>query len=200
MIGRLVLITLILTCTACAVSRPSITYLQLQGRAPATAADDDPVIVLDAVLLPDYLLRDEFVSRLSEARLRYDPDYRWAEPLDLGIQRVLAAELEHQLATRRVLRFPAMAQRTPDWRLDIEVFTFERQNREVVLHAEGLWSEGTTPGETAAAVHFRESSDLGENAQPEQVALALSALLQDFAEALARGLDDYNKTDTPSET
>jgi uncharacterized lipoprotein YmbA len=190
MIRRLLASGLVLICAACSVSRPSITHLQLRSLEPRGVLGDSPVVVINAIELPDYLLRDELMRRVDGVRLSYDASLRWAEPLDLGIQRVLARELETGLGTRHVIRFPAMARRTPDWRLDVEVFAFEAEAGRVILRAEGLWATGAEPDQTIVAVDFEETTIIEPDASAEVIAETLSALLHSFAVTLVENLDD----------
>ena len=190
---RLIIASVVLTCAACSVSRTTITHLQLRSQEHSENLQNDPVVVLNAVALPDYLLRDELLRRRGDYRLTYDPAYRWAEPLDLGIQRVLDEELEARLRTRQVIRFPAMARRTPDWILSVEVFSFEALDRTVVLEAEGLWSEGSAPETASVAIDFKDTQALDDDASADAIARALSLLLQRFALALAEELAAHER-------
>lgn len=190
MIPRAVGIILISLCTACAVSRPEITHLQLRSLATTPGTGDTPVIILDAVNLPDYLLRDELMRRRGDYRVYYDPAFRWAEPLDLGIQRVLARTLESELDTRHIVRFPAMPRGTAGWLLDVQILSFEAIDDRVVLQAEGVWSTGAAPERTLAAVDFEDSRPLAGTAAAETLAAALSELLDAFSRELALALRD----------
>jgi len=173
---------------ACTVSRPEITHLQLRGGSGERAASDNPAILVDAVVLPDYLLRDELLRRMGPYRLRYDPNLRWAEPLDLGIQRVLGRELGNALNTRRVTRFPTVPPGIPDWRLAVDITAFEAVRNRVILRGDGTWSSGSEPQQGKAFVTFEDTVTLEENASPDAVAAALSTLLHRFAEELADAL------------
>ncbi|MFK7830840.1 MAG: membrane integrity-associated transporter subunit PqiC [Congregibacter sp.] len=172
----------------CTVSSPPIRHLQLAtGTGLAPAARDYPVIALDAVAVPDYLLRDELVLRDGPYSLRYDSNRRWAEPVDLGIQRVMAARLGALLGTRQVVSFPRAPRLPVDWELTLDVHEFETYNDKAILRAEGRWEQVGDKESLSIVVSFDESLPLP--LQEEQAAAsALSSLLWRFAEELAQPL------------
>jgi uncharacterized lipoprotein YmbA len=73
--------------------------------APSQAPSSDPVGVLP-VRVPGYLDRPQLVTWLAPGELRIDEFLRWAEPLDAGISRTLAENLDALLPGRRLLRWP----------------------------------------------------------------------------------------------
>jgi hypothetical protein len=58
------------------------------------------------VSLPDYLERPQLITWVASGELRLDEYLRWAEPLDAGLHRTLAANLESLLPETRVVRAP----------------------------------------------------------------------------------------------
>ena len=189
MIRRVIALALVLLATsACTVISPvpPITYLQLRSDDPIAPAADTPVVVVGAIEMPDYLLRDELLRRRSDYTLRYEPYQRWAEPLDLGIQRVIADNLRRELDSRRVLRYPEASAAEGVWLLAITVGEFEAVDERVVMRASGRWVSGAAAdARTAAIVNFDESRRL-EDTTAGEIAGALSALLREFSSALAR--------------
>ena len=171
--------------SACAVTTPPISHLQLDAGPTATPSRDSPIVLIYRVALPDYLLRNELIVRKDDTMLRYDPYLRWAEPLDLGIQRVLARQLGGLLDTRQVIRFPDVARGTEDYRLHVDVHRFETLGQRAVLQATGRWEAGDGPG-TVASVDFDDSLALSDGGA--EVARALSALLARFSGELAAAL------------
>lgn len=179
---------------ACAVSAPPIQHFQLSHGAPPAATTDSPVIMLEAVRLPDFLLREELLLRDDEYSLRYDPTQRWAEPLDLGIQRVIARRLESRLNTRQVSLFPQVPHgAAADWRLTVTVDHLERDGNNALIAAEGRWAR-TSDDEIVAVVTFSETSALS-GIDGDEIAAALSELLWRFADALAEALPRDAGTD-----
>lgn len=184
---RVIGLALILLATsACTVISPvpPITYLQLRSSGPVAPSGDTPVVVVGEIDMPDYLLRDELLRRRSDYTLRYEPYQRWAEPLDLGIQRVVADDLRRELDSRRVLRYPQASAAEDVWLLAITVNEFEAMDERVVMRASGRWVAAADT-RTAAIVNFDDSRRL-EDATAGEIAGALSALLRKFSSALAR--------------
>ncbi|GEM_PF-5369943 len=174
-------------CIGCAVNSVPIRYLQLSDGNPEPAQTDTPLIVMDAVVLPDFLLRDELLLRDSDYLLRYDANRRWSEPLDLGVQRVIASRLEQELNTRQVTRFPEVPRGAPDWRLRIEIQNFEAVGNEVMLRAEGRWGHTSDATTVTAVVQFDERVTL-TTVSDTNIAHRMSELLWKFSTALAQSL------------
>jgi uncharacterized lipoprotein YmbA len=179
----------------CAVTSPTIQYLQLSaGDLPAPEGSGVRVI-MNSVSMPDYLLRGELLLRDSPYSFRYRNDQRWAEPLDMGIQRVLARRLKTDLNTRELIVFPQPRWEDSHWELQIDVRSFELQEGRAVLAAAGSWTWRAGSNNRASAgsavadreyVDFEASRALDESGA--DAAIALSALLWEFADALAEPL------------
>jgi uncharacterized lipoprotein YmbA len=191
MIRRVVLSLGCLILVACAATTPQIQHLQLSAGEARAAKGEQPIIVLDAVDLPDFLLRDELLVRESDYTLHYDHNRRWAEPLDLGIQRVLGRRLGASLGTRRIVLYPdAPSAGIADWRLRVSVLRFEAEGDEVLLRANGRWEamRGTAAGmNNIETIEFERRLRLGGNSGAD-IAQTMSQLLWEFAEGLAEPL------------
>lgn len=182
------LIIVVCSLAACAVSSPPIRHIQLAAGSLTAATGDAPVVYLDAVSIPDYLLRDALLRRIDAYTVNYDQNNRWAEPLDLGIQRVVAAQLESRLDTRQVVAFPDIGSVPADWHLRVIVKRFEASERVATLDAEAHWvaTDSSNSGDQIQekrVVNFVQSLDLADDSAGA-VAAALSALLSDFSNAL----------------
>ena len=71
-----------------------------QGETGTAAIGVGPVFV------PGYLDRIQIVTRTGADQVDLSPFYRWAEPLDDGIARVLAEEIGARVPTDRIVMFP----------------------------------------------------------------------------------------------
>jgi uncharacterized lipoprotein YmbA len=174
----------LLAASGCAVTPPPVQHLQLVSSGAGEGTGDRPRVYLDRVELPDYLLRDELIHRDDDYSLTYLYSIRWAEPLDIGIQRVLAEELAAQMNTRRLRRYPMPAGDDMDLSLRVTVERFERVGDHAELRATGYWQDGSDAASTPARVTFEDriaipSQDSGEAAR------ALSELLGRFARVLS---------------
>lgn len=180
----------------CVLSSPQIQHLQLSaGDAPA-GDRDTPVIILDAVKIPYFLQRNGLLRRVGDYTVRYDRIQRWAEPLDLGIQRVLARRLESELGTRQVIRFPDVPRhRDSEWRLSVSVQHFETRGDQAQFVAEARLertpvAENITEDTTRETVIEFEQSATLDGDSGEEIAIAMSKLLWDFAAVIASSLTD----------
>jgi uncharacterized lipoprotein YmbA len=189
-------LALLLAMPGCAVNTPATAYLQLAATTAGSPTGDSPRLFIDRVEMPDFLLRDELIRRDDDFSLHYNPYLRWAEPLDLGIQRVLAEELAVHLDTRQVRRYPAPAGATTQWRLRVRIDRFEREGETVRLQGQGLWSRGDAPDAVVSQVDFDERGRL-ESEATGATAAALSELLDDFARELADKLIPLSDDPTP---
>lgn len=183
----LIVVLAILTLLGCAPTSLNIQHLQLSAGNAPLATGESPVIVLDGIDIPDYLLRDELLYRESEFTVRYDAARRWAEPLDLGIQRVLGRRLESILDTQRVILFPDATARPADWQLRVTIEEFEAVNGTVRIAAEGRWEQENGDRIIRESVVYEDSLPLASNSG-DDIAKAMSELLWTFAEELAAGI------------
>ncbi len=89
---------------------PEARFFVLRSLAEPPAAPQSaqaPALVgLLPVALPGYLERPQLITWVSSGELRIDEYLRWAEPLDAGLQRTLAANLQALLPDTRVIRSP----------------------------------------------------------------------------------------------
>jgi uncharacterized lipoprotein YmbA len=188
MIRPVTLLTSCLLLVACAASLPQLQHLQLSAGETRSPTGEHPIIVLDSVELPDFLLRDELLVRDSAYTLHYNHNRRWAEPLDLGVQRVLGRRLSDLLATRRVILYPNPAPGgVADWRLRVTVQHFEVQGDAVLLRGSGRWEHFLNSADGVEIVEFERRRPLtGDSAAA--IAETMSQVLWEFAEELAAPL------------
>ena len=179
------LLTAILIASACSVTAPPIRHLQLSSGAVTSGSRDAPVVLIETVELPDYLLRDELATRIDDVTLRFDPYQRWAEPMDLAAHRVLAEHLGALLDTRHIVRFPDAPRSDAEWILRVRLLRFEREESRAVLSGEAIWARGAAPGDTVHSVTMEEQQALPGDASGTDAARALGDLLERFARAIA---------------
>lgn len=184
MIRALLLVTSALFLIGCAATSPQIQHLHLSAGNAALPEGDTPIIVLDRIEIPDYLLRDELLRRESSVSLHYDATRRWAEPLDIGIQRVLGRRLKTSLNTQRVILFPDAPSELPDWQLAVSIARFEATGAKAQLMAEGRWTQANNDSSNGESVVFDQSLSL-TSGDGGDIASTMSRLLWLFAEQLA---------------
>jgi uncharacterized lipoprotein YmbA len=169
---------------------------------PVAEAPPDPpakstvsVVGVLPVFLPDHLERPQIVAWSGPGEVRIDEFLRWAEPLDSGVLRVVAEDLETLLPSHRVIKAPWPASTPLRCRVRVELVHFgpqpggevelsgrfallpERSERALVSRAVDLRRD-TTPGSSDAGRAVEAmSSLLAELAG--QIAVAIAALPPD---------------------
>lgn len=115
-------------------SRPSIpTGVNLSG----------PTIALAQVIIPQYLDRQQIVTREDNVDFSIDENNRWGEELSAGISRVLCSSLTKHLsqigATSSALRVGI----SPDYTINLEIRAFEGM-LDGTVRLRALWSLDTS--------------------------------------------------------
>ena len=110
----------------CSTPPPSRFYT-LAATATSTSAPQPStlVIAVGPVTVPSVVDRPEFVVSTGPNEVRLDDFNRWASPLQDGLSRAIAENLVAILGTPRVVRFPQTLATEPDYRVAVEVRTFE---------------------------------------------------------------------------
>ena len=144
------------------------------------------------VTLPGYLERPQLITWVSSGELRVDEYLRWAEPLDAGLSRTLAANLQALLPESRVMRAPWPSRAALGARVRVELQRFGPQvSGEVVL--EGRFAVLPADGERPLAVRSVALSrgPLAAGSSGIDAALgveAMSELVADLARDIAAAI------------
>ena len=183
----LVAALLVTAMSGCVNSSKPITFIQLSaaGVAPGTASQ--PRVLVDSVQVPDFLLRNELPRRVDDNQLRYDSGARWAEPLDLGVQRVIVHRLAAELDSAAVLSFPSGGARDLDWRVDIDLRHLEAGASDARLLADVQIFAGGD-GDPIGWQHSSVRPLTSE--APADIAATLSALLAELATDIATRIEE----------
>ena len=170
----------------CSTPPPSRFYT-LAATATSTSAPQPStlVIAVGPVTVPSVVDRPEFVVSTGPNEVRLDDFNRWASPLQDNLSRAIAENLVAILGTPRVVRFPQTLATEPDYRVAIEVRTFESTpGKSTVLDA--VWTvrrakDGrTSTGRTSARETVSES---GYEALAAAHSRAVARMSQDIANA-----------------
>jgi hypothetical protein len=172
----------------CGTSPPSRFYtLAATATATATSTPSTLVIAVGPVTVPSIVDRPEFVVSTGPNEVRLDDFNRWAAPVQDGLSRAIAENLVAILGTPRVVRFPQTLSAEPDYRVAVEVRTFDSTpGTSAVLDA--VWTvrrmkDGKTQtGRTSARETVTES---GYDALAAAHSRAAARLSQDIARATA---------------
>ena len=138
------------------------------GSAPGTPLS----IGLGPVVLPPYLDRPEFASRLGPEQIGYSAVDRWAAPLGEVFRRALAEDLRSRVPAREVVPWPWSRSGAPDLAVSVDVLRFEAEaGGAAVLDARFTLRAGAG-GATLGSGQTR----FREEVQPGSTAAAVAAL------------------------
>jgi uncharacterized lipoprotein YmbA len=127
MIGRIALFSMLSALAACAGfgTSPAERFYTLNATAsPATAASN-LVVAVGPVSMPAEVDRPQIVLSTGPNQLYIDEINRWAAPLHDTLARVVAENLSAMLGTSRVTLSSRALDVIPDYRVAIEVRSFE---------------------------------------------------------------------------
>jgi uncharacterized lipoprotein YmbA len=148
------------------------------GRAPSSG-----LVGLLPVRVPGYLDRPQVVTWVSEDEIRIDEFLRWAEPLDVGVSRILAENLSALLPQHPVVRAPWSSRVTLMCRVRVDLQRFGRQtDGEVQLV--GRWAILPAGGDQPLTVHplrLARMPSAGTGLTVEAEVVAMSELLAELA-------------------
>lgn len=191
--GLVALLACALLLAGCARTQQASYYqlspLETSGNGPITGGAGEMVLGIGPVLLPEYLDRPQFVTRLTANRLQLADSQRWAEPLSENIARVLGENLSALLGVERILLYPWPVSKAVDYQLLVEVLHFENES-DGAARLVARWSvKGKGGGMVLPA---RRSSYLVPAASRDQEGLvtALNQALGSFCREIARELTE----------
>jgi len=143
-----------------------------------------PTIGIGPIKLPEYLDRDEVVTRVGPNRLELSDQDRWAEPLDNNFKQVIAQDLTRLLGTHSITFYPWPGTTRVDYQVRIDVYRFETDpsaSAQLVAHWQVLDGSGK--------LLYANDSSLSEQAQPcEPGAAALSRTVDGLARQIASAI------------
>lgn len=194
MIMRACALALTVLLTACITGSPQATYVLLSANGAPPGRSPAPRVLLGSVKMPDYLLRNSLVTRVDEYQMQYSSTARWAEPVDIGVQRVLAQLLSAGLDSYGVASFPSARQGDIDWRIEITLRRFETTIEAGLLLADvQIYPASDAPAQSLRIEARRPLADTSS----ETVAATLSALLEELAERLVAEIEALEHDDVP---
>jgi len=175
----------------CGTSPPSRFYTLSATAAPA-ASPSTLFVAVGPVTVPAVVDRPEFVVNAGPNELRIDDFNRWASPLQDNLSRAVAENLVAILGTPRVILFPQPLATDPEYRVAIEIRTFESvPGRWAVIDA--VWTirrakDGKTQtGRTSARETATDGSYEALAAAHSRAVARMSQDIADATLALQRG-------------
>jgi uncharacterized lipoprotein YmbA len=116
-----------LGCSLTGKSDPVQFYVltsQAEQTDRAAVSTLDLSIGIGPIDFPDYLVRPQLVTRVSDTELRLDEFSRWAEPIEDGFARSIGDNLAVLLGAT-ITEYPWYATRAPAFAVSIDVARFE---------------------------------------------------------------------------
>ena len=115
---------LALVVTGCAAT-PSSQFFTLSAVPGPAAPSSDLSVAVGPIAIPASVDRPQIVVTVSPTQVRLDEFNRWVSPLQNNIGRVVAENLVAMLGTPRVTLSPQLLAADVNYRVGIEVQTFE---------------------------------------------------------------------------
>lgn len=169
----------------------------LEAPASNPARDKHLSIGVALVKTPPYLMHNPLAIRQGSNEISYSEQALWAEPLDQGLQRTLAANLATLLPTRQVYLSAGEASQ-----VQVRVFV-EIIQLDVTAQGKGTllaWWRLTRPGATnpiqSAQSQFTRHS---ASSTPEAFVQTLSELTADLSRTIAGAIQQEIKSAKPSQ-
>jgi uncharacterized lipoprotein YmbA len=188
------LVPLLTGCRLFAPVRSTTQYYVLTSAPSARERTTNSLAIgLSRVGLPAYLFNSSVALRRGPNQIEYLPAANWAERLDAGIQRVLAANLSTRLGTDRVLlsAWEKSAVQV-EVQVTIEQFDVDASGAAVLI---ARWRMVGPGGEPLVRAGTSRLVRPGAAANPDatQVAALMSHLVDDFSGELAAALAAWNR-------
>jgi hypothetical protein len=179
----------VLAIAACASTPPSRFYT-LSAMAPSGASPAKLSVVVGPVSIPALVDLPQIVVRTGPNQVSIDEFNRWASPLANNISRVVAENLVLLLGTPRVSQFQQSLNADADFRVAIEVQSFESAPGEAATLNAAWLVRRTRDGkaETGRTSVREPTSEKGYDALAAAHSRALGRMSQDIADAV-RNLD-----------
>ncbi len=188
--GRLFGIAILAALLSACASPPSRLYT-LTGSLPPGGPSRDIAVSVGPVSIPSEVDRPQFVVNEGPYRVRLDETRRWAAPLQDAIAGVLVANLSALLGTTRVTRFPATAATDADYRVGIEVQSFESvPDSAATLVA--VWRIRRTDGDKTVTGRTSVREPVS-GADYDALAAAHSRALETLSREIAEALKDLDR-------
>ncbi|MFC1799797.1 membrane integrity-associated transporter subunit PqiC [Candidatus Eisenbacteria bacterium] len=182
-IAAAILIMIALLCLSCGSKQARYYMLSSSPGLDPVSSSAEPVTVgVGPVGLPDYLMRPEMVTRPGASEVRLAEFDRWVEPLDDTVLRVLADNLSDLLPSARILTYPWNRAIPVDYRITIDVTSFEQQP-DGKVHLSADWSLLFADGKAEQKGETRLTAEVASDGY-QAIVSAMNAALAQLSEEL----------------
>jgi uncharacterized protein len=174
---------------SCSILKPikdtSVHHLLNPAVPERTITGSSPAVAVATPALPDYLNRQQLVSRSGHGELVMNPSHLWAEPLEAGIARVTAANLgrlTNSLNIQPVDRFISMDYQAL---LELRIDRFEPDAQNLLV-LKCTWKLQPVKGGVAPTRAFETVVPIGTAAVPLRPTGSQTERIRAMDEALAQ--------------
>jgi uncharacterized lipoprotein YmbA len=148
--------------SSCSTTPSSRLYLLEPMVAQPSKALSGLTITVARVTLPEYLKRDEILSREEPFRVTAAGFDRWAEPLDFNIGSVLAENLASLIPTDRVFSYPWDTMLKADYNVRLRILDFSiSPDARIALNTSWIIFDGSNTPLKVSKTGYRVA--LGDN-------------------------------------
>ncbi len=161
------------------------------GPSVPARLQQDFLLGVGPVRLPNYLKQPEIVEGLAGAEVRYSRTDRWAEPLETTTGMVVAQQLAELLGAPGIAPYPWAAGILPDYSIPMRVIRFENDDGGTV-RLDVRWAIRET--KTKRVLHVAEFQTTTRRPTPDTngtvaaMSAALAELSHEIAPALRRAI------------
>ena len=180
---RLSVLILLFTLAACSTSKaPMKQFYMLNSHTPLISASPKEVkrvVVVDRILLADYLKRPNLVMQIEGNQLYYSDIDLWAENLQTGIHNTLLAWLNDKATETRFIAYNSPDATGNLERLVISIERFMPTDQGQVITSGQYWhvNKAQTDGLTSQE-SFAFTSELSQQGYSHSVTLLAEQLLK----------------------
>ena len=191
-VSRLVIVVLglfLILPGGCTRTRASKFYtldsLPESQRGEQTAIGENELVIgIGPVKIPDYLDRPQIITRVSPNKVELADFNRWAEPLRDSIPNVLAENISVLLATDRVVVFPWKSSVPIDYQVKVVITRFEgTPGKDISM--EGRWALFGEGGEKMLVVRATKIKKHIDGKGYEAMVSAQGRALAEFSRQIA---------------
>jgi len=183
---------------SCSTS-PHNEYYRLTANVAGSPSGESPSLGIGPITIPAYLDRERLVYALDGNKVQLARSALWAEPLDSGIERVLALNLATRLDTQNVRTFPWHPKRAPSYAVKLTVLTMDANDQEAQLTAEWLVYRpaGSAPVERRIS-RLRSPTPAGAE-MPTQLPAVFSQMLDELSAEIADVIRTHAAAEAPDD-
>lgn len=168
-------------------STPASRFYTLSATpAPGAKTPSDLSVAVGPVSIPAVIDRPQIVVSVGPNQVRLDEFNRWAAPLESNISRVVADNLSSILGTPRVSLFPQTMNATVDYRVAIQVQSFDSAPGDAAT-LDAVWTVSRAKdgkSQTGRTAVREPASQGGFDGLAAAHSRALARLSRDIADAL----------------